>query len=79
MKATTGIGDTEPEHITCMGTAFGGYCSRDTPARSLPADEHHLHRNATTFGSNSCVSSVAIAGSATLFHPSRPQLLTLPQ
>src|SRR5208337_3159568 len=49
-----------------MGTALGGYCSRDTPARSLPADEHHLHRKATTFGSNSCGSCFATAGSATL-------------
>jgi len=44
-------GETDPEHMTVMGTAFGGYCMRETPARSLPADEHHLHKKATTFGS----------------------------
>jgi hypothetical protein len=45
------MGDTDPEHMTWIGTAFEAYCRRETPARSLPAEEHHLHRKATIFGS----------------------------
>ncbi|CAK0771722.1 hypothetical protein CCP3SC1_640005 [Gammaproteobacteria bacterium] len=44
-------GDTLPEHITVIGVALAGYWIRDTPAKSLPAEEHHLHKNATIFGS----------------------------
>jgi hypothetical protein len=40
-----------PVQGTVMGVALAGYWMRDTPARSLPADEHHLHRKATILGS----------------------------
>ncbi|EGW53544.1 hypothetical protein TevJSym_az00250 [endosymbiont of Tevnia jerichonana (vent Tica)] len=51
------MGDTAPEQGMVIGVAFAGYWMRDTPARSLPADEHHLHRKATIRGSNSCGSA----------------------
>jgi len=45
------IGEIAPVHITVIGVALDGYWIRDTPARSLPADEHHLHRKAMILGS----------------------------
>ncbi|BCB25738.1 hypothetical protein SKTS_06240 [Sulfurimicrobium lacus] len=55
------IGEMLPEHGTVIGVALAGYWMRETPAKSLPADEHHLHRKATILGSYVCCSDIGIS------------------
>ena len=54
-------GSTLPEHITRITRILGGYCSRETPARSAAAYPHQLQRNPKILGLNS--SPVAILNS----------------
>ena len=57
-----------PEQGTRITRMFGGYCIRLTPARSAPAYEHQLQRNATIFGCQSacCATSLMMRHSVRL-------------